>query len=180
MTPRAWNKEKRRIRCWLTIRSTQAAIAGLALTLGLSVTAFRFSDWARLYEYKMLSHAIAERRASEAAGQQARTASKCREVARLIGLDSRLDGERYTYACSPSLAKKHPRLNAAWRQTLTLSEVEREDVLQELAGAERILMQGSKYAKEQSAFEARLKSKYSRACFLPWMPLEPDSPPQVQ
>ena len=177
----SWERRKGGRRPWyrMTIRSAQAIIAGIGLTFGVLVTAFRFSEWARHYEYETLSHAIAEGAALEAASQQAREARKHREFARLIARDSRLDGERFGYAWSPSLAKKHPRLEAAWRQTVWLSEFEREDVLHELGAAERALTRGSEYATKQSAFQAQLKLKYSQASFNPWMPLEPDPPPPV-
>lgn len=174
----SWSGRKEGRRPWyrLTIRSAQAIIAGVGLTLGVLVTAFRFSEWARHYEYEMLSHAIAEGRALKAASQQAQVARTDREFARLIARDSRLDGERYAYAWSPSLAKKHPRLEAAWRRTLALAEAEREDVLLQLEDDARALIRGSEYAREQSAYHSRVKLKYQQATFYPWMPLEPDPP----
>jgi hypothetical protein len=76
------------------------------------------------------------------------------------------------------LVSKHPRLETAWRQTIWLSELEREDVLHELGHAERTLSRGSAYMTKQSAFQARLRLKYSQAAFYPWMSVEPDpSPP---
>ena len=138
MTSLTRKKGGRRRWRWLTVGRAQAIIAVVCLYLGVFVAAFRFSVQSRLYGYKTLIHGMAEDSALKQADEQARAARRCLELARLIARDSRLDAEGYSHAWSRSLAQKHPRLEAAWRQTLTLSEVERRDVLQGLEDSERI------------------------------------------
>jgi hypothetical protein len=176
MTSLARKRGVRHRRCRLTVRSAQAMVAVVGLAFGVVVTAFRFSVQARLYSYKVLVHGMAERTALKQADAAAEGVRKCLELARLIARDSRLDAEGYTFARSPSLAKKHPRLEAARRQTLTLSEMERRDVLEALEDTERILVWRVEHARERCASEARLKQSYEHAALYPWISPDPDSP----
>jgi hypothetical protein len=179
MTSLTRKKGGRRWR-WLTVGRAQAIIAVVCLYLGVFVAAFRFSVQSRLYGYKALIHSMAEDSALKFADEENRVARRCLELARLIARDSRLDAEGYSHAWSRSLAQKHPRLEAANRQTLTLSEVERRDVLQGIEDSRRIYVRNAEHGRGRAASHAQLKRKYEHAAFYPWMPPEPDPPLNVQ
>jgi hypothetical protein len=168
-------KGGRRHWCSLTIGRAQIIIAVVGLYVGVFVAAFRCSVQARLYGYKTLVHGMAEDSASKQADEQVQAARTCLELARLIARDSRLDADRYAYACSAALAEKHPRLKAAWQQTLKLSDVERRDILQALEYAEKAFRQGAEASRRESAIQAQLKGKYEYATLYPWLPPEPVS-----
>src|SRR5689334_20095708 len=163
MTSRRRKKGGRRRMYWLTVGSAQVIIAVVCLILGVFVTAFRFSVQARLYGYKTLIHGMAEDSALKQADDQARAARRCLELARLIARDSRLDAEGYNYAWSPSLARKHPRLEAARKQALTITELERRDILQGLEDSEKDYVRGAEHIKGRAEFHARLRQKYEHA-----------------
>jgi hypothetical protein len=134
---------------------------------------------ARQYAFDMVSHSRAEQSALNLADKQSEAARKHLEVARLIALDSQLDRDRFTYACSSSLVQKYPRLEAAWRQTLMLSRAEREDILHGLEADTAALLRASEYAGELAKYQARLKLKYMDASHCPWLQPEADPPPPV-
>jgi hypothetical protein len=180
VTSLARKKVGRRRWCWVTVGSAQVIIAVVGLYIGVFVTAFRFSVQARVYGYKTLIHGMAEDSALKQADEQARAARTCHELARLIARDSRLDAEGYTRAWSPFLAKEHPRLEEALRQTLTLSEEERRDALQALEDSEKDYVRGAEYERARAASHARLKRKYEHSAFYPWIPPEPDPPLNVR
>src|SRR3954447_6396730 len=67
-----------------TTRRALAFIGGIGVALGVLMTAFRHSEWARLYEWKMLQNAANESRWSGGESQQLRQAQRTNEAARLI------------------------------------------------------------------------------------------------